>query len=141
VAERLADPAIEAFLGPREIVVLGTVQADGSPVVTPMWFLYGPDALTMISETATQKVRNLRRDPRVCVVADAGSRDDARGVLIRGRAEFLPESAERSALVRALLKKYEPDLRRKWGGDALPSNRVLFRIIPISVRSWNLPGG
>jgi len=139
VAERLRDRRIEAFLAPRDVVVLATVQADGSPLATPMWFLYTPDALIMISEAETQKVRNLRRDPRVCVVADSGTRADVRGVMLRGRAEVLAESAQRTAYVRALLDKYRPDLARLWRGEALPPDRVLFRIVPAAVRSWNLP--
>jgi len=139
VAEQLGDRRIEAFLAPRDVVVLATVQADGAPLAAPMWFLYTPDALIMISEAETQKVRNLRRDPRVCVVADSGTRADVRGVMLRGRAEFLAESAQRTTYVRALLDKYRPDLARLWRGEALPPDRVLFRIVPAAVRSWNLP--
>ncbi len=139
MAEQLGDRRIEAFLAPRDVVVLATVQADGAPLAAPMWFLYTPDALIMISEAETQKVRNLRRDPRVCVVADSGTRADVRGVMLRGRAEFLAESAQRTTYVRALLDKYRPDLARLWRGEALPPDRVLFRIVPAAVRSWNLP--
>ena len=66
----LDDPKIERFLATKDVVVLATVQADGSPLAMPMWFLHDPAELTMISVAATQKVRNLRRDPRVCVVAE-----------------------------------------------------------------------
>jgi general stress protein 26 len=53
-----------------------------------MWFLHDPASLTMISEARTQKVRNLRRDPRVCVVAEAGGGGaDIRGVTVQGRAD------------------------------------------------------
>jgi PPOX class probable F420-dependent enzyme len=138
MTERLEETRIQRFLATKDIVVLATVEADGSPLATPMWFLHGPDALTMISEAATQKVRNLRRDPRVCVVAEAGALAGIRGVTIRGRAEFLAESEERRALVHAFLKKYHPDLERRWGGSAMPPDRVMFRITPRQVRSWGL---
>ena len=139
MTERLDDVRIQRFLATKEVVVLATVQADGPPLATPMWFLHSPDALTMISESDTQKVRNLPRDPRVCVVAEAGGRADMRGVIIQGRAEFLPASEERGALARALLRKYHPELGRRWGGDVMPPDRVMFRIIPNRVRSWGLP--
>lgn len=138
MTERLEDARIQRFLATKEVVVLATVQPDGSPLSMPVWFLHSPDALTMISVGDTQKVRNLRRDPRVCVVGEAGTRADARGVIIRGRAEFLAESQERSALARAFLKKYHPELGRLWGGDALPPDRVMFRIVPDRVQSWGL---
>jgi PPOX class probable F420-dependent enzyme len=138
MTEPLNDPRLQRFLATKAVVVLATVEADGSPLATPMWFLHGPDALTMISEAATQKVRNLRRDPRVCVVAEAGDLAGIRGVIIRGRAEFLTESEERRTLVHAFLKKYHPDLGRLWGGSAMPPDRVMFRIVPRRVRSWGL---
>ncbi len=138
MAERLEDAGIQRFLATKEVVVLTTVQPDGSPLATPVWFLHGPDALTLISEADTQKVRNLRRDPRVCIVAEAGTRADIRGVIIQGRAEFLPESQERHALARAFLEKYHPDLGRRWGGGVMPPDRVMFRIVPNRARSWGL---
>ena len=138
MTERLRDERIQGFLATKEVVVLATVQADGSPLAMPVWFLHSPDALTMISEADTQKVRNLRRDPRVCVVAEAGDLAGLRGVIIQGRAEFLPESEERRRLAGAFLKKYQPELRRRWRGDAMPPDRVMFRIVPERVRSWGL---
>ena len=42
----------------------------------PMWFLHDAAALTMISVADTQKVRNLQRDARVCVVAETGGGGD-----------------------------------------------------------------
>jgi len=137
-ARRLGDDDIQRFLATREVVLLATIQADGAPLAMPVWFVHDREALTMISEAATQKVRNLRRDPRVCVVADAGSRDDARAVIMGGRAEFVPDSPAQRALVRALLGKYHPHLGRKWGGDAMPADRMMFRVVPAWVRTWGM---
>lgn len=139
MTERLEDPRIQRFLATKEVVVLATVLADGSPLAMPVWLLHGPKTLTMISEADTQKVRNLRRDPRVCVVAESGTPSDYRGVVIRGHAEFLTESEERRGLARAFLEKYHPVLERRWGGRAMPPDRVMFRVVPNRVQSWGLP--
>ncbi len=50
MAERLEDAGIQRFLATKEVVVLTTVQPDGSPLATPVWFLHGPDALTLIAK-------------------------------------------------------------------------------------------
>ena len=134
----LDDPEIREFLNAREVVVLATVQADGAPLAMPMWFLHDATAVTMISVADTQKVRNLRRDPRVSIVAEGGSRGEVRGVSVHGRAEFLSDGAERRALVDRFLKKYHPNLERRWGGRAMPADRVMFRVVPSRVRSWGL---
>jgi len=137
--EQLSDARIQRFLGGRQVVVLATLQADGAPLAMPMWFLAGADALTMISVAGLAKVRNLQREPRCCVVAEAGTRADIRGVTVQGRAEFLADSPERRALVERFLEKYHPDLERRWAGRALPADRLMFRIVPRAVRSWGLP--
>src|SRR5262249_57907610 len=98
---RLADPSVRRLLAAKNIVVLATVQADGAPLAMPMWFLHEPAALTMISVEGTQKVRNLRRDPRVCVVAEAvSSGGEIQGVTVGGRVGVLADGPERPARAR-----------------------------------------
>jgi PPOX class probable F420-dependent enzyme len=134
----LEHPSIQRFLATRDVVVLATVQADGAPLAMPMWLLHDPVALIMISLEGTQKIRNLRRDPRVCVVAEGGGSGEVRGVTVHGRAEVLPDGPERRALAARFLDKYHPHLERRWGGPAMPPDRVMFRIVPGRVRSWGL---
>ena len=135
---RLDERAVQQFLATKEVVLLATVQPDGAPLAMPMWFLHDPATLTMISVAGTQKVRNLHRDPRVCVVAEGGGTGDVRGVSVHGRAEFLADGPERRALAERLVEKYQPYLERRWGGRAMPADRVMFRIVPERVRSWGL---
>jgi PPOX class probable F420-dependent enzyme len=134
----LDDTRIQTFLATKEVVVLATVQAGGAPLAMPMWFLHTPASLTMISVTDTQKVRNLRRDPRVSVVAEAVARGgEVRGVTVQGRATFLPDGPERRALIDRFHEKYR-GLERLWAGRVMPANRVMFTIVPSRVRSWGL---
>ena len=135
---RLGDPSIQTFLATREIAVLATLQPDGAPLAMPMWFAHDVRAITMISVDGLQKVTNLRRDPRVSVVMESHDSKGIRGVAIQGRAEFLPDTPERQALVNALLTKYTGRLEKIWTGTTMPPNRVLFRINPEKVRAWGL---
>jgi PPOX class probable F420-dependent enzyme len=135
----LGDASVQKFLDSKEVCVLATVQPDGAPVAMAMWFLHDPAGLTMISVDGLPKVDNLRRDPRVSVVAEAGGKTDAiRGVAVHGRAEFLTDTPERRKLVDRFMEKYHPRLEKLWGGRTMPANRVMFRIVPAKVRSWGL---
>jgi PPOX class probable F420-dependent enzyme len=138
----LADEPIQRFLATRHVVVLATLQADGSPLAMPMWFLHDAKELAMISVAATRKVRNLRRDPRVCVVAEAGGdpRGDAatRGVAVQGRVEFVADPEGRRTLADRFLARYAPRVERLWNGRVMPDDRVAFRIVAERVRSWGL---
>src|SRR5262245_52920490 len=135
----LSDERIQRFLATRHVVVLATLQADGSPLAVPMWFLYDARELAMISVAATQKVRNLRRDPRVAVVAEAGGdpHGDAatRGVTVQGSVEFVADRDGRRALAERFLARYAPSVERLWNGRVMPEDRVAFRIVPELVRS------
>ncbi|MBI1845963.1 MAG: pyridoxamine 5'-phosphate oxidase family protein [Candidatus Rokubacteria bacterium] len=135
---RLADPQIQAFLATKDVVVLATVRPDGGPLAMPMWFVHDAEAVTMLSVNGLAKIANMQRDPRVCVVAEAGTRGDVRGVTVVGRAAFLADSPERRALVERFHAKYDPHLVRLWNGRAMPANRVMFRITPDRVGAWGL---
>jgi nitroimidazol reductase NimA-like FMN-containing flavoprotein (pyridoxamine 5'-phosphate oxidase superfamily) len=136
---RLADPAIQQFLSTKDVVILSTLQKDGAPLAMPMWFLADPTYLYMISVANTQKVRNVRRDPRVCVVAESGTRGvEIRGVTMQGSVAFLEHPEEYQPIVALLLRKYDPHLAILWRGTRMPPDRVLFRIVPETVHSWGL---
>jgi PPOX class probable F420-dependent enzyme len=138
----LSDERIQRFLATRSVAVLATLQADGAPLAMPMWFLHDAAELAMVSVEGTQKVRNLRRDPRVCVVAEAGGdpadASGVRGVSVQGRVEFVSDAAARRALGERFLAKYSPRVERLWGGRRMPEDRVVFRIVPARVRGWGL---
>jgi general stress protein 26 len=136
--ERLADERIQRYLGTREVVMLATLGTDGAPHGMAMWFLHTPDAILMLTVADLQKVRDLRRDPRVAVLAESVVDGGPRGLSVRGLAEILDESPERRAFVEAFLAKYHPRLERLWGARAMPSNRIMFKIAPSHVRSWGL---
>jgi PPOX class probable F420-dependent enzyme len=135
----LGAAAVRRFLDTRHVVVLATLQPDGSPLAMPMWFLHDADAVTMISVDGLAKVRNLRRDPRVCVVAESADAtgNAGCGVTVQGRVEFLPDGPARRDLVDRFHTRY-PGLARLWGGRTMPPDRVMFRIVPARVRSWGL---
>ncbi|WP_069801227.1 PPOX class F420-dependent oxidoreductase [Thermogemmatispora onikobensis] len=67
--------------------VLGTVNADGSPHLTTMWFLLDGDEILMNTKVGRVKERNMRRDPRVSLCVE----DGYRYVTISGRVRFIED--------------------------------------------------
>ncbi len=121
----IPEDAIHLFEG-RHLAHVATVNADGSPQVTPVWVDHDGDTVLINTARDRLKDRNLRRDPRVSIsIVDAA--EPYRPLLIRGRVvEMSEEGAE--AHIDALSRRYideDPYPHRKPG-----EVRVLVRIEP-----------
>jgi PPOX class probable F420-dependent enzyme len=77
---------VRAFLEDVHLVVIATINRDGSSHQTGLWYELRGDTIIMNTGTASKKVRNLRRDPRASVcVTDL---NPARHVTIEGTVTF-----------------------------------------------------
>jgi PPOX class probable F420-dependent enzyme len=72
---------------------LSTVRADGSPHVTPVWFLLHGDDVVFNTEKDGVKGRNLARDGRFALCVDQDQPPYA-FVLLQGRAEISEDPDE-----------------------------------------------
>ncbi len=66
------DARAEAFLKGRHFGKIATISKDGSPHLTPIWYLYEDGKLIINTTTDRVKFRNIRRDPRVSFLVDDG---------------------------------------------------------------------
>lgn len=65
-------PRVRKFLDGVHIGKLATIMADGSPQVTPIWYMREGDRLVVNTTTTRVKYRNMKRDGRVCFLVDDG---------------------------------------------------------------------
>ena len=110
---------------------LSTVNADGSPQVTPVWFDSDGTHLRVNTARGRLKDRNLRRNP-VVALAVMDPDNPYRYVQVKGRVAEVTESGA-DAHIDALAKKY-------MGVDQYPYRRagevrVIFRIRPERVQT------
>lgn len=87
-------------------ISLTTYRKDGTPVATPVWHVVQDRLLYVWTEAGSWKVKRLRNDPRVSVVAcDLRGRVAPGAPVAEGTARFL--DAEGTEKVRRLLaRKY-----------------------------------
>lgn len=83
---RLRRP-IEKFLRTRDTCRIASLGGDGYPHCVPVGYFYHEGAIYIATNSHSAKVRNLRGDPRCCVLVDVERRRGAKGVMLRGRAE------------------------------------------------------
>src|SRR5215471_15063001 len=84
---RMSDDEVEAFLHERQTMNIASYGPDGNIHLVAMWygFLDGHPAFETFAKS--QKVLNLRRDPRITVlVEDGDAYEHLRGVEIVGHA-------------------------------------------------------
>jgi len=131
----------EEMLRTSYTIILSTLDSRGYPHSVPMWYVVRDGRVHMTTYNKSQKVVNLRRDPRCCLLLEAGlGYQELRGMLIRGRAEL---HTELEAVLDVLL---EVHAKHGLGGTdsevgkamrAQAAKRVLVIVAPERVSSWD----
>jgi uncharacterized protein len=122
---------------------LGTVGADGWPVIKPLNFVFDGWRIYFHSATEGEKIEDIRRDGRVCFEVDLpvayvqGTPENPcaatflyRSVIARGRAEVVQGEEERLFALSALMRKYQPE---SGYGEFVPEKLALTAVIRIEV--------
>ena len=142
---RAAMPVDEAWalLCGSRTLVLATIGPEGIPDPVPMWFVVRDDAVWMRTYAKSQKVANMRRDPRVAVLAEDGDRyASLRGVQVTGRVELSDDIDLICDIAAGLLVKYEgldPEHveSAKEAYRATAAKQVAIRLVPERTVSWD----
>jgi len=58
MTERSSDAAIQNYLATKDVVILASIEADGTPLMTPMWFWHDHEAIVMVTPGGTRKARS-----------------------------------------------------------------------------------
>jgi PPOX class probable F420-dependent enzyme len=140
-AIKMTEEERRKFLEEARTMILVSNGRDGWPHPVPMWFVIRDGKPLMSTYSTSQKVLNLRRDPRVTALVEAGEQyDELRGVMIRGKAEIIEE--------RPLVEDVQVAFARKYMAGPFPegaeeliraraAKRVAIRIVPERVTSWD----
>src|SRR5215470_16607228 len=124
-----------AFFRERKKAALATIDGDGFPHVVAMNYFARDGAFYMTSYGKAQKVVNIRRNPKVAVMIEAGDEyAELRGVMIRGRCEILEGEASVTAAFEARAEAGASSVQP--GALASAPKRVVLKIVPEKVVSW-----
>ncbi|MFP5022425.1 pyridoxamine 5'-phosphate oxidase family protein [Pseudonocardia phyllosphaerae] len=97
-----AEPVIANRLRHEDIVWLATVRPDGSPHVTPVWFVFDDGTWWIGCNAGSVKVRNCRDQPMVSLALDDGRRPVVAEGAVRVHTAEFPDAA-----VALLARKYD----------------------------------
>lgn len=143
--ERIAmtDAEVGDHLAAGRTLVLVTTGPDGVPDPVPMWYVVVDGEIRMRTYARSQKVLNLRRDPRVsCLVEDGERYAELRGVQLTGTVELVEDPDWIAAVWAGLMVRYGevPADREAETRAALrerAGKQVGMRLVPTRVVSWD----
>lgn len=90
-------------------MLLTTFRRDGTPVASPVWFVTDHAEVCLWTETASGKLKRLRRNSR-CTIAPCTVSGRVTGTTLTGRARILP--ATDGPLIQSLLRAKYPIQKR-----------------------------
>lgn len=86
---------VDAFIASQRTLAVATIGHDGFPHVAPLWFVVEGGRIVFRSFTKSQKIVNLRRDPRLTVLVEDGEDyAELRGVMVKGTARLVDDRDE-----------------------------------------------
>ncbi len=139
-AIRMDDQGVEAYLAANSRARVSTLDRNGSPHVVPITYVVLDGGIAFWGDRGSQKVVNLRRDPRVaCIIDDGVDFPELRGVELIGSAELHDDAASAERLTELFLTKV-PEEWREVARDQLTelaAERVVVLIKPARVISWD----
>ena len=133
---RLTPEEQEAFLRQHRKCALATLDKDGFPHIVAMNFAVRDGIFYMTSYGKAQKVLNVRRDPRVALMIEAGNAyAELKGVMVRGHCELL-EGAKAVAEVFTWMAADRGEPRPAGAARSAPK-RVVLKIVPSKTVTWD----
>lgn len=130
-----------AFLEEQRTLAVATIGPDGYPHVVAMWYTLVDGDIAFWTYTKSQKALNLRRDPRLTCLAEAGDDyPELRGAQIKGTAELVEDPETVLRLGVAIHERYHgaplsPEFQRKVEQQA--PKRICVYVRNAQVVSWD----
>lgn len=138
----MSDEELERFVADHKIVSCATNGPSGRPHLVPLWYVPHGIELRGWTYAASQKTRNLERDPRATLqIEDGVQYDELRGVMFECDVELEREPDRVAEYGYALFERYadtdelSPEVREMVARQA--EKRVGLHFHPTRVVSWD----
>lgn len=104
---KMTPDEVDAFLAERRPMSMCSVNHDGSIHAVAMWYGFLEGAVAVETKAKSQKVQNLRRNPRLtCLFEDGDYYEELRGVELVGTAEIVEDPERMWKLGVSVFERY-----------------------------------
>lgn len=144
---QMTDEELDAFLSAPRVARLGSVRKDGSPHVTPVWYLWKHNQIYLLMGVNRVHIKAWRRDPRASICIDIDPRLEngfeagAMGVTMRCHVELTTDDSVREWFFPEIAELYgvADDPKYVAARDAEP--RIIAILTPEVIQSWDFRKG
>jgi PPOX class probable F420-dependent enzyme len=139
-AIKMSDDEISAFLEAGRDLQVASINADGTPHLVTMWYAMQDGEIAFWTYGKSQKIINLRRDPRLSVLVATGEvYEQLKGVSIQGQAEIVDDPDDVLRYGEAVYERYWGPLNDtvREGVRAMGAKRVVIVVKPDKILSWD----
>jgi PPOX class probable F420-dependent enzyme len=129
------------FIREQKNLQVATLNRDGSPHLTTLWFAVVGGEIAFETFAKSQKLKNLERDPRIAVLLEDGSAyEELRGVSITGRAELRRDPGLLRRVAAEIIRRNRPEVPEEALQQAaarMAAKRVAVVVKPEKIMTWD----
>ena len=141
----LTDQEIKDYIANSRTIILVSNGKNGFPHPMPMWFAQDDEGRIIMSTfRKSQKILNLKRDPKVTLLIESGDAyEELKSLIIRAEAEIIDDLEEtvdtmyRVSLARGDTQSDAENAMKDGARTGLGTKRVKILFHPKSIVSWD----
>ncbi|WP_205472467.1 pyridoxamine 5'-phosphate oxidase family protein [Nocardioides sp. SYSU D00038] len=136
----MSDDEVDTFLTQQRSSTIATIGPRGQVNLVAMWYAWHDGHVWIETKRKSQKVVNLRRDPRMSFLAEAGhTYDQLRGVALEGTGVVIEDEDVVWDVCVRIFERYNAPYTEELKPfvELMAHNRVVVRLEADRVRSWD----
>ena len=136
----MSDEEVEAFLDGRHTMNVATIGPAGRIHLVAMWYGFLEGAPAFWTYGKSQKILNLRRDPRITALVETGEQyEELRGVELVGTGTIVEDRERIMELGRSVFERYTGPYTDEMAPvlEATGAKRLVVKLEIESVVSWD----
>jgi PPOX class probable F420-dependent enzyme len=136
----MTDQEISSYIERSRTATMATNGPSGLPHVVAMWYAVIDGQIWFETKARSQKVQNLKRDPRItCMIEDGLTYDVLRGVSIEGRATIVEDPDDLWKVGVSVWERYSGPYSEEVKPlvEFMLNKRIAVRLDVERIRSWD----
>jgi len=131
----LSKQGLEDFLSKGNIAKIATIDENGSPYITPVWYEWDGKSLYIIARDKSKYLANVRKNSNIAICIDISTAPYTR-VTAQGKARIL-SNFDWVPMGKRMTVRYLGESGLAYLDETLNRERTVIRIDPTSLQSWS----